>query len=119
MRGVASVVDALAAHSPHDLSVSSITSYELHTGVEKCSDPQRERTKVDRFLNAIQVNAFNLSAALEAANIRANLESRGEIIGPYDVLLAGHARSLGLTFVTDNTKEFQRVPGLTIENWET
>jgi tRNA(fMet)-specific endonuclease VapC len=117
MRGVTSVVDALATHSPKDLSVSAITAYEMQTGAEKCVDPSREGAKVDKFLNAIHVNAFDRPAAMSAAKIRANLESRGEMIGPYDVLLAGHARSLGLILVTDNTKEFRRVPGLTMENW--
>ena len=93
MRGTASVVAAAAAHDPVDLVVSSVTTYELLTGVEKCANPTRERGKVERFLTTIRQVDFDHSAASAAANIRADLESRGEMIGPYDVLIAGVARS--------------------------
>jgi tRNA(fMet)-specific endonuclease VapC len=118
MRGTASVITAMAAHDPADLAVSSITSYELHAGVEKCADPARERNKVEQLLNTVQQVEFDLSDARAAARIRADLESRGEMIGPYDVLIAGQAVSLGLILVTDNTNEFARVSGLTLENWQ-
>ncbi len=108
----------MAAHDPADLAVSSITSYELHTGVEKCADPGRERDKVERLLQTVQQVEFDLSAAREAARIRADLESRGEMIGPYDVLIAGQAVSRGLILVTDNTTEFARVSGQALENWQ-
>jgi tRNA(fMet)-specific endonuclease VapC len=117
IRGTPSVVQAVAEHSPDDIVVSSITWYELYTGVEKCNAPGRERAKVELFHNAVRELVFDLPAATEAARIRAELEARGEMIGPYDVLIAGQARTLGLTLVTANTNEFARVPGLTIENW--
>ncbi len=63
--------------------------------------------------------AFDAPAAREAGRIRALLESQGCMIGAYDVLLAGHARAAGLTFVTTNTREFSRVPGLSLEDWQT
>ena len=118
IRGTATVIKAVAARSPDDIAVSSITCYELYTGVEKCANPTRERAKVELFFNPLHQLVFDLSAALEAARIRATLESRGEMIGPYDVLIAGHARALGLVLVTANTKEFVRVPGLAIEDWQ-
>ena len=118
MRGTVPVVAAMAAHDPADLAVSSVTSYELYTGVEKCANPARERSKVERFLNALRQLEFDRLAAREAARIRADLESRGEMIGPYDVLLAGQAMSLGLILVTNNTNEFARIPGLTLEDWQ-
>jgi len=65
----------------------------------------------------VQSVSFDLSAAQRAAFIRAALESRGEMIGPYDVLIAAHALSLNLTLVTANIGEFQRVPRLAIEDW--
>ena len=117
MRGTTSMIDAMAKKNRGDIAVSSITCYELYTGVEKCLDPPRERRKVDTLLGAVQQLFFDWSAAMHAAAIRAALESRGEMIGPYDVLIAGHALSLNLTLVTANTNEFQRVPGLAIENW--
>lgn len=113
------MVAAMAARDPADLAVSCVTSYELHTGVEKCADPAKERNKVQRLLDTLQQIAFDQSAAREAARIRADLESRGEMIGPYDVLIAGQAMSLGLTLVTDNTNEFARVSGLSLEKWHT
>jgi tRNA(fMet)-specific endonuclease VapC len=118
MRGTASVVGVLAAHVPGDIAVSSVTCYELYTGVEKCADPQRERTKVDALVGTVSEVAFDRMAAMESASIRARLESRGEMIGPYDVLIAGQAVSLGLTLVTNNTDEFARVEGLRLEDWQ-
>ena len=118
MRGTTSVIAAIAAHDPVELGVSSVTSYELFTGVEKCAEPHRERSKVEKLFNTLLQIEFDLQAAREAARIRADLESRGEMIGPYDVLIAGQAISLGRTLVSGNTKEFARVQGLTVENWQ-
>lgn len=118
MRGDAAVVRALSAHPPADLGVSSGTCYELFAGVEKCANRARERAKVEKLLATVGQFPFDLAAASLAARIRADLEARGEMIGPYDVLLAGHAISLGLTLVTANTREFSRVVGLPVENWK-
>jgi tRNA(fMet)-specific endonuclease VapC len=107
----------LAATSPDECAISAISSFELLTGIEKCSDPDRERAKVNLVLNAVHELPFDDLAAVHAANIRATLEQQGQPIGPFDVLLAGHARSLGLILVTANTREFLRVPGLPVENW--
>jgi tRNA(fMet)-specific endonuclease VapC len=73
---------------------------------------------VDLLLQTVHQVPFEFGAAQEAARIRAVLESQGQPIGPYDVLLAGQAGSLGLIVVTANTKEFSRVSGLTLENWQ-
>lgn len=119
MRGSsARTAAAMARRDPADIAVSSVTSYELFTGVEKCADPVRERSKVEQLLNTVRQVDFDLSAAKEAARIRAVLERQGEMIGPYDVLLAGHAVSLSLTLVTSNTNEFARVAGLSWEDWQ-
>ena len=108
----------MAAVPPGDCAISAITGYELYTGVEKCSDPAKERAKVDLLLKAVQHLPFDFGAAEQAARIRALLESQGQPIGPYDVLLAGQALDGSLILVTDNTREFSRVPGLTLENWQ-
>jgi tRNA(fMet)-specific endonuclease VapC len=118
MRGIMSVVGAMAVRSPDDITLSSITAYELFTGVEKCANPVRERNRVEELLSMVGQIVFDWPAALSAARIRAELELRGEMIGPYDVLIAGHAVSLGLTLVTSNTHEFSRVRGLAIEDWQ-
>jgi tRNA(fMet)-specific endonuclease VapC len=118
MRYHASVLQRLAAVSPADCAVSSITTYELYAGIEKCADPTKEWTKVNLLLTTVSELVFDGQAAREAGRIRARLESQGCMIGAYDVLLAGQARSAGLTLVTANVGEFSRVPGLNWENWQ-
>ncbi len=118
MRGKSLVVSKMASVLPSDVAISSVTCYELYAGAEKCVYPQRERGKVDSFIGALRQVVFDFAAASQAAQFRAALEARGEMIGPYDVLIAGHAHSLGLTLVTGNTKEFARIAGLPLENWE-
>ena len=109
----------MAAVSAGDCAISTITSYELFTGVEKCSNPIKERAKVELLLSTVHEVPFEAGAAREAARIRALLESLGQPIGPYDLLLAGQALALSLTLVTANTKEFSRVPGLSLADWHT
>ncbi len=118
IRGAESETRKLASLSPGDVAVSIVTCYELYVGVAKCARPEEERPKVQKFLSTVKRLTVNFSSAIAAANIRADLERRGEMIGPYDILLAGQAQALGLTLVTANTNEFTRIPGLKIENWE-
>ena len=117
MRHVPNVVNHFAATTPTDCAISSITSYELQTGVAKCANPVKEQAKVDLLLKTVQLLPFERSAARQAAQVRALLESQGQPIGPYDVLLAGHALAWSLILVTSNTNEFSRVPGLVLEDW--
>jgi tRNA(fMet)-specific endonuclease VapC len=81
----------MASLEPDDCAVSTITSYELYTGVEKCASPSKERAKVDLLLKTVAELPFESGAAKEAGRIRALLESQGQSIGPYDLLLAGQA----------------------------
>ena len=118
MRHEASVLQRMASAAPADCAISTITTYELHTGVEKCLAPAKELAKVNLLLSVVSELVFDEQAARDAARIRALLESRGCMIGAYDVLLAGHARSSGLTLVTANVREFSRVPALILENWQ-
>lgn len=104
--------------TPADCVISTISSYELFTGVAKCASPTKEKAKVDQLLSTIVELPFDMAAAREAGRIRALLETLGQMIGPYDVLLSGQALAAQLTLVTANVKEFQRVPGLTVENWQ-
>jgi tRNA(fMet)-specific endonuclease VapC len=117
MRQNPTVVRRMAAVAPSDCAISTITTYELRTGMEKCADPAKELAKVNLLLATVHELAFDASAAREAARVRANLEARGLLIGPYDLLLSGHALSTSLILVTDNIGEFSRVPALTLENW--
>lgn len=118
MRNHPLIVRRVSGWSPQDLAVSTITSYELHTGVAKCAHPAKERSKVETFLNTLVELPFDSKAASEAARLRALLESQGQMIGPYDVLLAGQAVAAGLVLVTNNVGEFARVPGLQFEDWQ-
>jgi tRNA(fMet)-specific endonuclease VapC len=115
MRGNLKAVQRMALVPPTDCSVSTITAFELYTGVEKCAQPLKERTKVDLLLLTVHQSPFEQAAAKEAARIRALLEDQGRMIGPYDVLLAGQALAGAITLVTANTNEFSRVPGLPLE----
>lgn len=118
MRQNLTVIKRLSALSPSDCAIATITSYELFTGVEKCADPIRERSKIESLLTTVCQIVFDVAAAQEAARIRALLEVQGCMIGPYDILLAGHALAVGLIMVSANTGEFSRVPELILENWK-
>jgi tRNA(fMet)-specific endonuclease VapC len=118
MRNHPRVVLRMAAVAAGDCAISTITRYELFTGVERCANPAKERAKVELLLKTVHEVPFESGAAREAARIRALLESQGQPIGPHDVLLAGQALALSLTLVTANTKEFSRVPGLVLEDWQ-
>jgi len=80
--------------------------------------PNKEQAKVDLLLQTVIELPFDRGAAREAGRIRGLLESQGQMIGPYDIFLAAQALEAGLTLVTANTNEFQRVFGLTVENWQ-
>jgi tRNA(fMet)-specific endonuclease VapC len=118
MKSHPKVVQRMATVSPGDCAISVITGYELFTGVEKCANPAKERAKVEHLLKTVHELLFESGAARESARIRALLESQGQPIGPYDILLAGQALSRSLILVTANTKEFNRVPGLSVEDWQ-
>jgi tRNA(fMet)-specific endonuclease VapC len=111
------VLNRLLQHDPAEISISSITMAELEYGVFNSSRPEQNRIALLMFLSGIAVLPFDSSASLEYGNIRYKLKSQGAIIGANDMLIAAHARSLGLTLVTHNTKEFSRVEGLLIEDW--
>ena len=99
------------------LAVSTIVYHELMFGAE-CSDrPQVHRARIGAFCSNIAVLDFDPSAAVEAAQIRATLAADGNLIGPGDLLIAGHARSLRLKLITGNLREFTRVEGLQCEDW--
>ncbi len=110
------VLQALRDHHSAGLGVSAITASELHFGVARSGSP-RNAEALRRFLAALDVVAFDEAAAQMAAEVRAGLASQGTPIGPYDSLIAGHAQALGVTLVTNNTREFGRVPGLKLANW--
>ncbi|CAG5007228.1 Ribonuclease VapC2 [Dyadobacter sp. CECT 9275] len=101
----------------NEISVSSIVVAELWYGVAKSEQEQRNRLALENFLRPLIVIDFDNTAAEVYAMIRVRLENKGMIIGANDLLIAAHALSLGLTLVTNNVKEFERVEDLKIENW--
>jgi tRNA(fMet)-specific endonuclease VapC len=97
--------------------VSAITVLELRQGAEKSRETVRVHEKLDLFLGPISVLPFDAEDALTGARIRAHLERQGRPIGDLDSLIAAQALTLDLTLVTNNRREFDRVPGLKVENW--
>ena len=102
-----------------DVCISVITKSELLFGVEISPRRQHDQAALEAFLRYVEVLDFPDEAAPHYANIRGHLKTRGTMIGANDLLIAAHARSLGLVLVTNNTREFARVPKLKIANWTT
>ncbi len=110
-------IEHFSRYSPAEVAISIITVFELEYGVQKSQYQQRTRDALAKFLSPLNIINLDLDSARESAAIRAHLEKKGTPIGPYDLLIAGLARSRGMTLVTNNTTEFERVEGLTLENW--
>ena len=100
-----------------EMCTSSITAMELLYGAHKSQSVRRNLDAVEGLLARLDVLEFDISAAEHAGEIRAALARTGTPIGPYDIMIAGHARSRGLTLVTNNMSEFERISGLRLENW--
>ena len=111
------VLERLKEHEPSEICISAITYAELVHGVEKSAAVEKNRLALTLLLSNIEIIDFDSNAADEYGNIRAALEKAGTPIGPLDMMIAGHARSLSYTVVTNNVREFERVSGLRIENW--
>ena len=107
----------LQKHDPSEICISSVTYAELVYGVEKSQSVEKNRVALALLLANIEIMNFDSSAAESYGLIRADLEKRGKPIGSLDMMIAGHAKSLGYTVVTNNTREFIRVNGLNLENW--
>lgn len=101
-----------------DLGVSIISKAEMFYGSSKSQTPERSLEKQLAFLETIQTISFDESAALIYGNIRAELERRGLVIGANDLLIAATAVSFELTLVTHNLREFSRIKGLKLQDWE-
>ncbi len=97
--------------------MSAITLSELSFGVANSRRRAEIQLALDFLLQHVQVLDYPAAAAVEYGEIRAALKAKGALIGPNDMLIAAHARCLGLTLVTNNMREFKRVPGLKVENW--
>ena len=98
------------------LAVSSITASELAFGVEK-SGSERNKQALKKFLSPLEILPYDEQAVWHYAQLRHDLQSKGQTIGSLDMLIAAHALALDVVLVTNNTKEFERIEGLKLENW--
>ena len=99
------------------LCISMITHAELLYGAEKSGRRAQNLRAVEEFAARLEVLPFSVGAAAHYGQLRAELERAGTVAGPYDMLIGAHARSEGLVLVTNNVREFERMPGLRLENW--
>lgn len=107
----------LQSEAVGDVCISAIVMSELLFGVEISPRRQENQRALNAYLRNIEVLEFPVEASLHYAEIRAHLRTWGTPIGPNDLFIAAHARYLGLTLVSNNTREFARVPGLKLDNW--
>lgn len=112
----AKVLDHFRRLDVGDVGISSVTVAELAHGVAK-SGSERNRAALEGFLLPLEIADFDQKAAWKFGEIRSALERAGKPIGPFDTQIAAHALALGCVVVTNNQREFQRVPGLKCENW--
>jgi tRNA(fMet)-specific endonuclease VapC len=110
-------VERIQRSLPEDLCLSSVVVAELRYGADRSARGAQNHERLDVLTTEIQCVDFDLSAARAFGRVRSALEAVGVPIGPYDMMIAAHALSLGLVLVTDNEGEFRRVEGLKVENW--
>jgi tRNA(fMet)-specific endonuclease VapC len=116
-RKPAKMLDKLTSHAPGDVGLSAVTLAELRFGVAKSAQKDANARALDEFLLPLEIADFDETAAGVYGEVRAALEKAGTPIGPLDTQIGAHALSLGAVLVTHNTREFRRIPGLTVEDW--
>ena len=116
-KGLGSVADNLLAVSPKDIGIPAVVLYELEYGIARSTSPKKRTKQLEELCALIEVLAFGNEEARTSATLRAALEKKGTPIGPYDVMIAGTVLSKQGILVTNNTKEFRRVPKLKIIDW--
>ena len=102
---------------PSDIGISAITVAELEYGAQKSQKPEQNRAALQQFLIPLEILVFDPQAAQAYGTIRADLERKGQVIGSLDMLIAAQAQSEDITLVTNNVREFSRIPNLRVENW--
>lgn len=117
MKGRVGSVDRHFAIHADALCISVVTLGELNYGASKSNRPDVSRRGLAAFLAGLDVLPLDTLAAEHFGDIKAHLFKAGTPVGPLDMLIGAHARSLGLTLVTNNRREFDRIPGLMVENW--
>ena len=118
-KGIGNVPEKFLSISPKDIAIPSIVIYELEFGIAKSSSPKKRQAQLKDILSLVNILPFRDKEASLSASIRAKLEKKGTPIEPYDILIAGTALAHQGILVTNNLKEFTRVPKLKTENWYT
>ena len=116
-KGMGNVSSCLLKNPPNRIGIPTIVLYELEVGIAKSVSPEKRITQLQSLTSIVNILPLNIDEARCAATIRADLEKQGTPIGPYDVLIAGTALSNKGVLITHNTKEFERIEGLSIEDW--
>lgn len=116
-RRPAVLIERLLRHAPDGVGVSTITVAELQYGVVNSREAARNQAALDQFLLPLEVWPFDHAASMAYGQVRADLERSGLGIGSLDTLIAAHALSRHAIAVTNNVREFARVPGLGVEDW--
>jgi len=116
-RKPAKMLDKLTSHAPGDVGLSTVSLAELRYGVAKSAQKERNSQALDEFLLPLEIADFDEMSAGSYGEVRAALEKAGTPIGPLDTQIGAHALSLGAVLVTQNTREFRRIPGLAVEDW--
>lgn len=111
------VLERFLSHAVGEIGLSSVTVAELEYGVSKSRHAAKNRMALGHFMAPLEIAVFDRDAAAAYGRIRAALEQKGTPIGSMDLLIAAHALSLGVRLITNNVREFRRVPGLKVENW--
>jgi tRNA(fMet)-specific endonuclease VapC len=116
LKGHTGFLKRMRQHQPRDFAVSAIVAHELFYGAYKGQRTTDNLARIEAL--RFEVLEFDREDAHHAGQLRATLAASGTPIGPYDVLIAGQAIARGLTLITHNVREFQRAPGLKVEDWE-
>ena len=115
--GFEKIARRMSGRSPGELRLSAITLAELKFGIENGEFRPENRRALIEVLQLFQADDLPCGAAQDFSEIKTGLVRKGKPIGPYDMLIAAHARHIGATVVTNNEREFRRVPGLSVQNW--
>lgn len=116
-RKPAHTLEKFSEYQVGDIGISAVTLAELRYGVSKSQHQARNQAALDEFMLPLEVAAFDEPATVAYGELRAALEKQGTPIGPLDTMIAAHALNLGVTLVTNNTREFNRVPRLMVVDW--
>ena len=116
-RGTGHVADHMRRHPASTIKIPTPALFELEYGTAKSSRPAQQCAGIDAVMQRFEAVPLNYASARQAGVLRQSLESGGVPIGSYDLLIAGIALANNFTLITRNTREFERVPGLTVENW--